>query len=149
MILNTPYLNSCINILEMNAESDAHQQILRALNRFPIDLQQIRSFQRLESEIGVVIVATIVNRTINALFVGHNDVQNFLADHRRVLFRQRVMKIVEHLDDVAEPHLIKLLVQVRDGNARCQNRVVRMFCGHAGRGFGRQIIQFRSSYTLV
>ncbi len=51
----------------VNADRDSHEHVLRSFHDLAVDLQEIRSFQCLESEVRVAEIAVVHNRRVEFL----------------------------------------------------------------------------------
>lgn len=66
--------NSRINVGTMNPNGHSHQHMLGPFNRFSIDLQQARPFQRFESEVAVAEVSVVNNFRIQTIRIRFDDI---------------------------------------------------------------------------
>lgn len=77
-----------------------------------------------------------------------DDLVDLRSDHRRVLAGLRVVEVVEVLHRLREL-LLGLLVQVRDGDTRREQSVVRMASGHRRSHLRGQVVQLDGGDALV
>jgi hypothetical protein len=135
-----------LEIVEVNADTDSHQHMLRSLyNLFSI-FHQIRALERLEPEIVVVEVP----REIEVLL----DLLSVFLDHSVHVVGQHgsgAAHLVLDLRVEAGGHLKEIvsgaLVQIRNRYIGGQLRISRVDDCHVGASFCRQVVQIVSFHT--
>ena len=141
-------LDGGLDVLLVDADGDAHQQVLRTLGDLAVDLQEVGFLQRLEAEEVVAEVAVVDDRRVEHLAVVPDDLEDIIRDQRSRLVGVRVDVLVEVLHRLAE-RLLRVLVQVADRDARCQQGVIRM-AGRQRRGrLGSEVVEFRRGYAVI
>ena len=65
-------LDGGVDVLLVDADGDAHEHVLRALGRLAVDLEQVRSLERLEAEVGVTVVAVVDDRRVQTLTIDYD-----------------------------------------------------------------------------
>jgi hypothetical protein len=103
-----------VNVILMDPNRNTHQHVLRAFRNPPINLQEIRPLQRLESKVVVAKVAIINDGRVQHVLVSLDTVKRLFTQHGRRLARLWVDVRVEICRDLGK-HLFRLLVEVGDG----------------------------------
>ena len=98
----------------MYPNSDSHQHLLRSLDWSPINLQQVRSFQRFETEVMVLKISRVYDGPVEFLFVGLYDVVRFLRHHGAVFVDLWVHVRVE-IGNCFTELLFRLLMMLSEG----------------------------------
>ena len=80
--------------------------------------------------------------------VFHDDLVDLRTDHRRVLARLRVVEVVEVVHRRREL-LLRLLVQIGDGDSCSEDSEIRMAGSHRGSNFSSQVVQLNGADALV
>ena len=141
-------LDGAVDVGAVYSHAHAHEQMLRPLHRLAVDLEQVGLLEGLEAEIVVVEVAVVDDGGVEAVRVGPDDFAQLRRDQGLGAAVARIHRVVQVLDHVAE-HLLGLLVQVGDGDARRQNRIVRMLGGHGGGRLRRQVVQLDGGHARI
>mmetsp|Transcript_49580 Transcript_49580/g.137713 ORF Transcript_49580/g.137713 Transcript_49580/m.137713 type:complete len:323 (-) Transcript_49580:26-994(-) len=131
----------------MDADRNPHQHVLRPLHDLPMDSQQVRLLQGLEAEVVVVEIPLVVQRRVDGLGVARDELPDILGDQRRC----PALLVVVVAQDAASLHeTVRCgLVQVRNSDARGQDREVRMLLRHVRASLRGQDVDLRSRDARV
>jgi len=122
-----------------------HEHVLRTLGDLAVELEQVRPLEGLETtekmhssqkmqssqkatkyaQELVVVVPVVDNSAIQLILVLHDDLIDVVGNHGGILVGLGVLVLVQVRDDVRKG-LLRLLVQVRDGDTGSENRIVGM-----------------------
>ena len=94
-----------VNIAVVDAHGDPHEHVLRAFNDLPVQLEQVGTLDGLETEVIVVVIATVVDMAVQSVSVGHDDFVNFLGDERGMFVGFRV-DILPQIGDNVGKHIL-------------------------------------------
>ena len=141
-------LDHRVDVALVDAEGDAHQHLLRPLRDLAVHLLQVRLLERLEAEVVVLEVAVVDDRAVEPLGVLGDDVADLVGDERRVLPGLRV-DVRMQLEHRLRERLARLLVQVRDGDARRQLAVVGVLRRQERGGLGGEVVELERGDAVV
>lgn len=133
-------IDSLVHILLVDANSDAHEQVLRTLDHLAVDAQQVRAFQSLETEVIVIEITVVHDLSVELLGVRLDDLVHVVREQRRPRSVALVDVLVHELHSFAE-RLDCGLVQVGNRDSRSEQSVVRVLRRHRSRGFRREFVQ--------
>jgi len=68
----------------VNATGSAHQEMLRALNSFLMDLEQVRLLKRLKAKVVVIIIALVVDGGIKSVRIAENELPDICCNQRSI-----------------------------------------------------------------
>lgn len=147
--------DDAFDVIAMHFDGDAHNHVLWAFCDASIDTKEVRSFKRLEtkaeshlelyesvrgSHLQVVAKVTVVdNGRVEHLSVILDNIIDFFGNHSGGLVVLGIDVSVEVFDDCRETFL-GFFVEIGDGNARRQDRVVRVFGGEICSGLCGKIL---------
>ena len=141
-------LDSRVNILSVNTDRDTHEHVLGTFGDLAIDLEQIRSLERLEAKEVVVEITIVDDRRVEAILVLDDGIVGVLGNHGRV-FAGLWVDVVEQIGSNGRELFLCLLVKIRNGDTGGQLGIVGMLGREVGRGFGSQIVEFDGCDALV
>ena len=118
-----------LDVGQVDADRDAHDHVLRALDDLAVEPAEVALLERLEAEVLVVEVAVVDDRRVDALLVLLHDRVKVLGHERRRRLGLRVDVVVHQLDVVRE-ELVRVLVQVRDRDPRREPREIGVLRRH-------------------
>ena len=121
-------LNDLRNVLAMNADCHAHEHVLGAFGNLAVDFEEIGLFERLEAKVVQLKVAIVNDGAIENVLVLHDDIVGFFAHEGSRLSRLWVNVVVKQIDNLRKD-LARHFVEIRDGNASCENGAVGMLGG--------------------
>ena len=124
----------------MNANRHTHEHELRTFGNFVVDLEQIGFFQCFETKVIKIKITCVNNGPIQYIFVLNTNVVDFLTDEGSWLTGLRMLVMVKEFAQIGkfgDGHF----VQIRNGDACGQDRVIGMQRGHVGSRFGRESVE--------
>ena len=132
----------------MDADGHSHQHMLRSLNDFATDFQQIASLQCLKAEVIVMEVSVINDGRVKSFGMSLDDFVDAVGYHRSLYSSSFVLHFIKIFDHFGEVFL-SFFMQIRDHYSSGQFRVVGVFGGHSGRDLSRQFVQLNSCYARI
>ena len=141
-------LDRRVDVVLVDAERHAHQHVLRPLGDLAVHAQQVRLLERLEAEVVVLEVAVVHDRRVEAVAVLGDDLVHVVRHERRVLPGARVLVLVERVHHGGEA-LVGHLVQVGDGDARGEPRVVGVLRRQVRGGLGGKVVERGRRHAVV
>jgi len=67
------HLDDGVHVLAVNADRDAHEHMLRALDGSAVNLEQVRALERLEAKVRVGEVAVVDDRRVQTLHSSYSN----------------------------------------------------------------------------
>lgn len=141
-------LHNLLDVIIVNANGDPHDHMLRSLCNFAIQAKEVRSLQSLEAEILIIEVTVVYDGGVELFGMFHDSLVRSLGDHGRSLLVFGIDIVVEiryHRREL----LLRLLMQVRDGDSCSKYGVIRMGYGHVRRCFSRLEVKVVSVSVLL
>mmetsp|Transcript_92793 Transcript_92793/g.267929 ORF Transcript_92793/g.267929 Transcript_92793/m.267929 type:complete len:324 (+) Transcript_92793:1478-2449(+) len=140
--------NRPLNIVSVNADSDSHEHHLRAFRDTSVELEEVGLFQSLEAKVIVFKVTGSDDSIVKEFLVLHDSLIVLFGDQGSGLSSARMNVIIKFLRQVRKA-VRGFLVQVADGNAGCQVRIIGVLSGKRSRSLGSEFIEFRSGDSRV
>eukprot|EP00962_Isochrysis_galbana_P021947 scaffold6503_cov115-Isochrysis_galbana.AAC.3 len=141
-------LDGRVQVVLMDANRDPHQHVLRSLHHLAFHPEKVGLLERLEAKEVVLEVAVIDEERIEPLLVLHDDLVHFVRDKRRSLAVARVDIRVQRVHGGGE-RLVRHLVQVGDGDARSQTRIIGVLRRQVGGRLSGEIVKVSSRHAVI
>lgn len=132
-------LDDLFEVGTVDTNRDSHHHVLRSLDNLAVDSEEVRSLERLETEVVVSEISVVDDGRVEQVFVLHDDLVNVVRDHGRILARLGVDPLVQVIDDGREGFL-GLLVQVGDGDSSCKDGVIRVLGRQVSCRLSREVL---------
>lgn len=88
-------LDNFFDVLPVNSHGYAHQHVLRSLNNFSVDLQQITALQSFKTEVIVAEISAVYYGGIKSVRIGLNNLVVVFADHGPFLLCEGLFHVVQ------------------------------------------------------
>ena len=141
-------LHHRIEVVLVNTDGHAHEHVLRALDDFVVDLEQVAALQGFESEVIVVEVPVVDDLGIEEFRVVSDDLDHVVCHEGGVLTRDGVDIRVEVFHRLSKG-LLGSFVEVGYCDSARQARVVRVRYGVRRCHFRSEVIQFSRGHPVV
>ena len=132
----------------MDADSHAHEHVLRAFDDFVIDFEQVAALEGFESEVIVVEVSVVDDLRIEEFRIITDDLNNVVCYEGGVLTGDGVDIDVEVFHRLRKG-LLGSFVEVRYCDSACQARVVGVRYGVGRCHFRGEVVQFSRGHPVV
>mmetsp|Transcript_19727 Transcript_19727/g.38612 ORF Transcript_19727/g.38612 Transcript_19727/m.38612 type:complete len:405 (-) Transcript_19727:253-1467(-) len=141
-------LNGTVDVILVDANGHTHEHVLRALSDLTVKAQKVGPFEGLEAEKVVLEVAVVVDGSVDAVLVSHDNVVDVFSNERGI-FAIAGVDVVAELGDCLGERFASALVEVAHSNACSEDAEVRVLrCGVSG-GLGCELIKLSSGNAGV